>query len=116
MSEFTDSVINKVRQLNIHHDIASSLQYDFEARTVCLSIEQYITAEERYVPADITFEGVSCFESTDVDLGDDIVQELAAIDCRKSGDHYCAVLTLSVGRKSKPWVVTLHFKDLRFQK
>ena len=116
MTDVSDSVLNKIRQLNIHHELASSLHYDFESRSVCLSLEQFITDEERYVPADIVFEGVSSFESNEVDLGDNIVQELAAFDCRKSGDQYIAILTLSVGRDSKPWVVSLRFTGLKFQR
>lgn len=111
-----DSVINKIRQLNIHHDLASSLHYDFERRSVCLSLEQYITHEERYIPADITFIGVSCFESSRNDLGVCSIQELAAIDCHNEGDYYSAILTFSVGRRSNPWVVKLHFKELQFQR
>lgn len=116
MTHPIDPVLNKVRQLNIHHELATSLHYDFEARTVCLSLDQYITSEERYIPADITFEGVSYFESSRIDLGDSAIQELAAIDCQNEGNHYSAVLTFSVGRQSKPWVVKLHFQELKFQR
>lgn len=75
MADVADPVLNKIRQLNIHHELASSLHDDFESRSVRLSLEQYITSEERYVPSDIVFEGVSSFESSDIDLGDNRVQE-----------------------------------------
>ena len=116
MTDVADPVLNKIRRLNTDHELASSFHYDFESRAVRLSLEQYITDDERYAPADIVFEGVSSFESNDVDPGENIVQELAAIDCRKSGDRYTAILTLSVGRESKPWVVSIRFTGLKFQR
>ena len=111
-----ERLLGKMAQINAHLSRPSSFCFDFQSRTICISVQQQIEQDQRCMPAAIRFDGVSSFASNDVDIGNCVFEAMGVIDCRTDGKKHYATLAFSPGDGMEPWVVTFRFTDVRFER